>query len=114
MVRKSLAAAQTLARDGIEIEVVDLRTIVPLDEDTILESVRRTGRALVVQETIRTGGSTAEIAALIGAQCWHELKAPVARLGTEVVPMPFARSLEKAAVPDEAAIVAAVRGLVAQ
>ena len=69
---------------------------------------------LVVQETIRTGGSTAEIAALIGAQCWHELKAPVARLGTEVVPMPFARSLEKAAVPDEAAIVAAVRGLVAQ
>ena len=56
-------------------------------------------------------GSTAEIAALIGAQCWHELKAPVARLGTEVVPMPFARSLEKAAVPDEAAIVAALRGL---
>jgi pyruvate dehydrogenase E1 component beta subunit len=114
MVRKALAAAQGLARDGIEVEVVDLRSIVPLDEATILESVHRTGRALVVQETIRSGGSTAEVAALIGAHCWRELKAPVGRLGTQVVPMPFARSLERAAVPDEAAITQALRELAAQ
>lgn len=111
MVRKSLAAAQALAREGLEVEVVDVRTIVPLDEATILDSVQRTGRALVVQETIRTGGSTAEIAALIGSKCWHALKAPVARLGAEVVPMPFASSLEHAAVPDEAGICGALREL---
>jgi len=64
-----------------------------------------------VQETIRTGGSTAEIAALVGTHCWRELKAPVARLGAEVVPMPFARNLEQAAIPDEAAIGNAVREL---
>ncbi len=109
MVRKALAAAQKLATEGLDVEVVDLRTIVPLDEATILESAQRTGRALVVQETIRTGGSTAEIAALVGTHCWRELKAPVARLGAEVVPMPFARNLERAAIPDEAAIARAVR-----
>ena len=113
MVRKALGAAERLAAEGIEVEVVDLRSIVPLDGATILESARRTGRVLVAQETIRTGGSTAEIAAIVGSECWRELKAPVARLGTEVVPMPFARSLEKAAVPDEAAIVAALRELMA-
>lgn len=111
VVRKALAAARTLAAEGIEIEVVDLRSIVPLDEATLLESARRTGRVLVAQETIRSGGSTAEIAALVGSELWRELKAPVARLGSEAVPMPFARSLEKAAVPDETAIVAAVRAL---
>jgi pyruvate dehydrogenase E1 component beta subunit len=114
MVRKALAAARVLAGEGIEVEIVDLRTIVPLDEATILESVHRTGRALVVQETIRTGGSTAEVAALIGTGAWRELKAPVERLGTEVVPMPFARSLERAAVPDEAAITQALRHLAAR
>jgi pyruvate dehydrogenase E1 component beta subunit len=113
MVRKALAAAQTLAADGIEIEVIDLRSIVPLDAETIVESVRRTGRALVVQETIRCGGSTGEIAALIGEQCWRDLKAPVGRLGAASVPMPFARSLEKLAVPDERTIADALRRLVA-
>lgn len=111
MVRKALAAAQALIPEGIEAEVIDLRSIVPLDEETILDSVRRTRRALVVQETIRTGGSTGEIAALIGEQCWSELEAPVGRLGAASVPMPFARSLEKLAVPDEKAIADAVRRL---
>ncbi|MBI3156045.1 MAG: alpha-ketoacid dehydrogenase subunit beta [Burkholderiales bacterium] len=114
MVRKALAAARVLAGDGIEVEIVDLRSIVPLDEATILESVHRTGRALVVQETIRGGGSTAEVAALIGARAWRELKAPVERLGAEAVPMPFARSLERAAVPDETAITRVLRHLAAQ
>lgn len=113
MVRKALAVAQALQAEGIAVEVIDLRSIVPLDEATLLDSVRKTRRALVVQETIRTGGSTAEIAALIAGELGRELAAPVARLGTEVVPMPFARSLEKAAVPDEARIAAAVRGLMA-
>jgi pyruvate dehydrogenase E1 component beta subunit len=113
MVRKALAAARALAAEGIETEVIDLRSIVPLDEATILESVRRTGRALVVQETIRIGGSTGEVAALLGEQVWRELKAPVRRLGAEVVPMPFARALEKLAVPDVAAITHAARDLMA-
>jgi pyruvate dehydrogenase E1 component beta subunit len=111
MVRKALAAARTLAADGIEAEVIDLRSIVPLDEATILESVRRTGRALVVQETIRTGGSTGEVAALIGEKAWRDLRAPVRRLGAEVVPMPFARGLEKLAVPEAGSIVDAARAL---
>lgn len=114
MVRRALAAAQVLTKEGIEIEVVDLRSIVPLDEATILDSVRKTGRALVVQETVRFGGSTAEVAALIAEQSFRDLKAPVRRLGTAYVPVPFARSLEKAAVPDDAAIVAAARELVSQ
>lgn len=114
MVRKALNAARVLAAEGIEAEVIDLRSIVPLDEATIVESVRRTGRALVVQETIRIGGSTGEIAALISEHAWRELKAPVRRLGTEVVPMPFARPLEKLAVPDEEAIAGVVRQLVTQ
>jgi acetoin:2,6-dichlorophenolindophenol oxidoreductase subunit beta len=113
MVRKSQAAATVLAKEGIEVEVVDLRTIMPLDEATILESVRRTGRAVVVQESIRLGGSTGEIAALIGEHAFAELKAPVRRLGAAYVPMPFARSLEKLAVPDELAIATAVREAVA-
>jgi pyruvate dehydrogenase E1 component beta subunit len=113
MVRKALAAARALAAEGIETEVIDLRSIVPLDEATLLESVRRTGRALVVQETIRIGGSTGEVAALLGEQVWRELKAPVRRLGAEVVPMPFARALEKLAVPDVAAITHAARDLMA-
>jgi pyruvate dehydrogenase E1 component beta subunit len=111
MVRKALAAAQALAKEGIEVEVVDLRSIVPLDEATVLESVRKTGRALVAQETVRLGGSTGEIAALVAERAHRDLKAPVKRLGTAYVPMPFARSLEKLAVPDDAAIAAAVREL---
>jgi acetoin:2,6-dichlorophenolindophenol oxidoreductase subunit beta len=114
MVRKALSAASALARDGIEVEVVDLRSIVPLDEATVLESARKTGRVLVAQETVRLGGSTAEVAALIAERAMRDLKAPVKRLGTAYVPMPFARSLEKLAVPDDAAIAAAVRELVAQ
>jgi pyruvate dehydrogenase E1 component beta subunit len=113
MVRKALAAARTLAADGVEAEVIDLRSIVPLDEATILESVRRTGRALVVQQTIRSGGSTGEVAALIGEKAWRELHAPVRRLRAEVVPMPFARALEKLAVPEAGSIVDAVRALAA-
>lgn len=112
MVRKALIAAQALAKDGIETEVIDLMSIVPLDEATIYDSVKKTGRALIVQETVCLGGSTAEIAALIAERAHKDLKAPVRRLGTSYVPMPFARSLEKLAVPDEAAIVAAVRQLV--
>jgi pyruvate dehydrogenase E1 component beta subunit len=114
MVRKALAAAQALAKEGIEVEVVDLRSIVPLDEATVLESVRKTGRALVAQETVRLGGSTGEIAALVAERAHRDLKAPVKRLGTAYVPMPFARSLEKLAVPDDGAIAAAVRELMTQ
>lgn len=109
MVKRSLTVAQALAKEGIEVEVVDLRTIVPLDEETVLESVRRTGRAVVVQETVRLGGSTGEVVALIADKAFHSLKAPVGRVGTAYAPMPFARSLEKMVVPDDAAISAAIR-----
>lgn len=113
MVKRSLAVAETLAKENIEVEVVDLRTIVPLDEETVLESVRRTGRAVVVQETVRLGGSTGEVAALIAEQAFRSLKAPVGRVGAAYAPIPFARSLEKLVIPDEAAIATAIRASLA-
>jgi acetoin:2,6-dichlorophenolindophenol oxidoreductase subunit beta len=112
MVGRSLAAADELAAEGIEVTVVDPRTITPLDEATILAEVAATGRALLVQEGVRTGGFVAEIAARIAeSDTFHALKAPIARLCGLDVPMPYAPELEKAAVPQVPDIVAAARQL---
>ncbi len=109
MVPRALAAAAALAREGVEAEVVDLRTISPLDRDTILASVRKTGRAVVVHETWKTGGSGAEVAALIAEDGFASLKGPVVRVAPPHLPVPFSLPLEKAFVPDEAQIVQGVR-----
>jgi pyruvate dehydrogenase E1 component beta subunit len=105
------AAAENLAADGVECEVIDLRTLQPLDMETILASVRRTHRCVVVAEDTRTGSFASEVAARVYEEAFDDLDAPIERVTGEDVPMPYARNLEKLAVPDEAAIVAAVSRL---
>ena len=111
-VGKALGAAEQLAEDGIAAEVIDLRTLRPLDTDTILASVTRTHRAVVVDEGWRTVGLSAEVAAGISEQAFYELDAPVARVCTAEVPIPYARHLEEAALPQVDTIVAAARDAV--
>jgi pyruvate dehydrogenase E1 component beta subunit len=112
MLPRTLAAADELAGSGIEAEVLDLRCLRPLDVPRILESVRRTRRALVVDEAWRTAGLSAEIAACIGEGALYDLDAPVARVCGVEVPMPYAAHLERAALPQVADIVAAARSVV--
>ena len=109
---KALAAAEALAAQGVEAEVVDLRTLRPLDDDTILESVARTHRALVVDEGWRSGSLSAEVAARIQERVFFELDAPVARVCSAEVPIPYARHLELAALPQPETIAAAGLALV--
>ena len=109
---KSLEAAATLAQDGISVEVIDLRVLRPLDDGAILRSVAKTHRALVVDEGWRSGSISAEISARIHEQAFYELDRPVARLCAAEVPIPYARHLEEAALPQVATILASVRGLV--
>ena len=111
MLPRTLDAAASLASSGIEGEVIDLRTLRPLDDATILESVRRTHRAVIVDEEWRSGSFAAEVSARIMEGAFYELDAPVARVCSAEVPMPYARHLEEAALPQAAGIVAAVRGL---
>jgi pyruvate dehydrogenase E1 component beta subunit len=109
---KALAAADQLAAAGISAEVIDLRSLRPIDLPTLTTSVQRTHRALVVDEGWRTGGLNAEIAAAITEACFWTLDAPVARLASLEVPIPYARHLETAAVPQVDDIVATARSLV--
>jgi pyruvate/2-oxoglutarate/acetoin dehydrogenase E1 component len=111
-VGKALAAAGELVRDGIEAEVIDLRVLRPLDSATLLESVRRTRRAVIVDEGWRTGSLSAEIAAQITEGAFYDLDAPVARVCTAEVPIPYPRHLEEAALPQPASIAEAARRLV--
>ncbi|HET9650575.1 MAG TPA: transketolase C-terminal domain-containing protein [Usitatibacter sp.] len=108
---KALAAAETLAAEGIEAEVVDLRVLRPLDEPAILESVRKCRRAVVVDETWRTGSLAAEVMARIAEHAFYDLDAPLARVCTEEVPIPYAKHLEDAALPQPAKIVAAAKAM---
>ena len=111
MLWKALDAAAALAADGISAEVIDLRVLRPLDDATFLESVRRTRRAVVVDEGWRSGSLAAEVSARIMEQAFYDLDAPVARVCSEEVPMPYARHLEEAALPQAPKIVAAVKAL---
>jgi pyruvate dehydrogenase E1 component beta subunit len=104
----ALAVAQRLAGEGISLEVVDPRTLVPLDTKTILASVRKTGRAIVTQEAARTGGFCAEIAAVLGEQAFGDLKAPVQRVAALDMPIPPGESA-RGMLPSEERIEAAVR-----
>ncbi len=112
MVHKSVLAADKLAAEGISAEIVDLRTLVPLDRATVLESVKRTGRLLVADEDYLSYGLSGEIAALVAENLdTVRLKAPVRRLAVPDVPIPFSRPLEQFAIPQVDNIVASVRGL---
>ena len=113
MVPRALAAADTLAREGVSVEVIDPRTLRPLDEDTILRSVRKTSRALVVHEAWTTGGFGAEVSALIADKAFMDLDAPVRRLGALDVPMPYNDALERATIPSVERIGEAIRELAA-
>ena len=113
MLHVALAAAGELARDGIECEVIDPRTLRPLDMGPVYESVAKTHRALVVEEDWTTCGMGAEIAARIAHDRFDDLDAPVERMGQIEVPMPYAKNLEALMFPDERAIVAKVKEMLA-
>ncbi|MFI8339023.1 alpha-ketoacid dehydrogenase subunit beta [Streptomyces sp. NPDC085639] len=106
---KALAAAETLAGDGISAEVVDLRALRPLDDATVMASIARTHRAVIVDEAWRSGSLAAEVSSRITEQAFYELDAPVQRVCSAEVPIPYARQLEEAALPQPATIVDAVR-----
>ena len=107
MVVYALAVAEQLAKDGKSVEVVDLRTISPWDRETVLASVRKTGRALIVHEAVKDFGIGAEIAAVINEELFGSLKKPVKRLGGAFCPVPFSKPLEAAFAPDAERIAAA-------
>src|SRR3990172_8520030 len=111
-VHQSFRAAQMLAEEGIEAEVIDLRTLRPLDIDTVIASVKKTSRAVLVEDDWRTGGFAGEISSLIHEQAFDYLDAPVARVCGADVPMPYNKRLEMAALPSEEQIVEAVKAMV--
>ncbi|MFT6308433.1 MAG: pyruvate dehydrogenase E1 component beta subunit [Halioglobus sp.] len=104
MVQVAEAAAELLAQDGISAEVIDPRTLVPLDEDTLVESVKKTGRAIVIDEGHQSYGVTAEIAARLTERAFYYLDAPVQRMGAMDVPIPFSPALEDVTVPTVKAV----------
>jgi pyruvate/2-oxoglutarate/acetoin dehydrogenase E1 component len=105
----ALQAAEELEKEGISCEVVDLRSLAPLDEEAILGSVRKTGRVVVVEECWRNCGLGAEISSRIFEKCFDSLQAPVKRVSGLDVPMPYSRKIEKICIPDKESIVQAVR-----
>lgn len=112
MVHMCLAAAETLSAEGINVEVIDLRTLLPMDKPAIIESVKKTKHCIVVHEAVKTGGIGGEIAATISeSEAFNYLDAPIKRLASEDVPVPFCPVLEKGILPDETKIAQAVRDI---
>ena len=111
MVQKAIAAADRLRQDGIDCEVIDLRTILPLDQTTILDSVRKTTRVIIIHEAPKTGGVGGEIAALIAEQAFSELRAPIIRVGAPFMPVPRP-PYQEMYVPDETRIISAVKKII--
>ncbi|MCX7752412.1 MAG: alpha-ketoacid dehydrogenase subunit beta [Blastocatellia bacterium] len=109
MLHKSLEAAELVAQEGIEVEVVDLRTLLPLDDETILSSVAKTGRAVIVHEDTRTGGIAGELAMRINERIFEYLEAPVVRVTAPDTPIPFSPPLEEFFLPQVEEIVQAIR-----
>ncbi|WP_426163591.1 alpha-ketoacid dehydrogenase subunit beta [Sandarakinorhabdus sp. DWP1-3-1] len=111
-INDALAVAEALAGEGVSVEVVDLRTIAPFDEATVLASVAKTGRAVVVHEAVRAYGTGAEIASRIHEELFDTLKAPVGRIGSTYSPVPFSPPLEKAWIYSQAQLSAAIRATI--
>jgi 2-oxoisovalerate dehydrogenase E1 component beta subunit len=112
-VQLSLSVAETLAAEDVSVEVLDLRTLVPFDAETVLESVRKTGKALIVHEDNLTGGFGAEVAAVVAQQAFEHLDAPVTRVAALDTPIPFTPVLEREYLPTEEDILSAARELAA-
>ncbi len=112
MVHKALEAAGQLAREGVEVEVIDLRSLVPLDEEAIIRSVTKTGKLLVVHEACRTGGMAGEIAAIVAKEAFGYLDAPIERITAPDTPVPFSAPLEKFFIPQTPEIVARIRKMI--
>jgi pyruvate/2-oxoglutarate/acetoin dehydrogenase E1 component len=112
MVGRALSVAEKLAKENISVEVIDPRTLIPLDEEAILSSVEKTNRVVVVDEGHLRGGAAADIAAIIADKGFDFLDAPVKRVTALDVPIPFSPPLEKAAIPDDARIEAAIRDVI--
>jgi 2-oxoisovalerate dehydrogenase E1 component len=113
MVHEAIAAAETLAGEGVSVEVIDLRTVAPLDMAPILDSVHKTSRLLIAHEAVTPFGIGAEIAATVAREGFWDLDAPIERIGAAATPPPYAPDLERAWLPDRADIVAAIRRLAA-
>jgi pyruvate/2-oxoglutarate/acetoin dehydrogenase E1 component len=113
MVARALQAAGDLEREGVSVEVIDPRTLAPLDETTILESVGKTHRLVIAHEAVKRGGFGAEVAALVSEKALDELDAPIARVAARTVPMPYNDNLERATIPTKEDIVAAIKSLLA-
>lgn len=113
MVHASLEAADLAAAEGIGVEILDLRTLLPLDRRRILETVKKTGRALIVHEATKTGGPGGEIAALIGEHAFEHLDAPIVRVAPPDTPVPYSPPLEEYFLPNAAKIADAIRALAA-
>jgi pyruvate/2-oxoglutarate/acetoin dehydrogenase E1 component len=113
MVGKAIAAAEELERTGISVEVMDLRTSLPLDKDMILDSVKKTRRLVIVHEACRSGGAGAEIAAVVSGEGFWFLDAPIRRVAAADVPIPFSEVLEAYVLPGEEDIIEAVKNLFA-
>jgi pyruvate dehydrogenase E1 component beta subunit len=109
MVKRTLAAAEILSAEGIEAEVVDPRSLVPLDKELILESVRKTEHLVIVQEAVRRGGVASDIASIVQEEAFDYLDAPIQILAGKNTPIPYNVNLERACVPQMEEIVTAVR-----
>ena len=107
MVPKALQAAESLEKEGISAEVVNLRTVVPLDRETILKSARKTGRVIIFDEGPLAGGVTAEVGAVVAENLFEELKAPIVRIGSQTVPPPYSPVLTRAVIPNVTQVVEA-------
>jgi pyruvate/2-oxoglutarate/acetoin dehydrogenase E1 component len=112
MVHLALIAATKLAEEGIQAEVIDPRTLVPLDKQTLVNSVKKTSRCIVIDQGYQSFGATAEIAALIAEQAFYSLDVPVKRIGAADVPIPFSPGLEDQTIPTVSAVLAAAREMV--
>lgn len=112
MVHKSVQAAEILASDGIEAEVIDVRTLAPFDWPAVFESVRKTGRLTIVEEDNLTGGWGAEVAARVADHCIGYLDGPIRRIAAPDTPVPFAPVMENFYIPSVEKIVAAARDLI--
>jgi pyruvate dehydrogenase E1 component beta subunit len=112
MVHKALAAAEKLKKEGISAEVVDPRTLSPLDKQAIVKSVKKTGRIVIVSEDAKAAGVSAEIAAVVAEEALDYLDAPIKRVAEPDTPIPFSPTLEKFVIPDEESIIKAVKEIV--
>ena len=113
MVWVAIEAARQLEKEGVSVEVVDLRTLVPLDRETVLASVRRTSKVILLHEDNRTGGMGAELAAILAEEAFDDLDGPIIRITALDTPMPFSPPMEEVFLPQVSDVVAAARRLAA-